>query len=66
MSLTHTRLAYTAGGWSSKRLGAQRSPWVESVVRGVGPWAARHVSPDGAWPCAGLADVVALLAQGYA
>ena len=36
MSETHTRLAWTGLGWSSRRLGAQRRPWVESVVRGDG------------------------------
>lgn len=35
MSLTHLRLACTMGGWSSMRLGAQRSLCEESVVRGL-------------------------------
>ena len=35
MSDTQTWLARVGLGWSSSRLEAQRSPWVESVVRGV-------------------------------
>ena len=54
LALPHIRLAWAGRGWSSSQFGAQRSPCVESIVRGVKAlgWSAR-AGPDGAWPHVG-------------